>query len=106
MTRNGTRWGSRPPRSSPPRRARGGGLDLPAQLFHVAVDRAVADDALVGIDPIHQLAAGIDAPRVRCQEMEQLELHGREGKGNAAEGRLVAILVEETPVTGGGRRPR
>ena len=44
--------------------AGGGGSDLPAQLLDVAVDGAVADHPLVGVDAVHQLLPREDAAGV------------------------------------------
>ena len=73
---------------------RSGGQLFP-QFLDVAVDGAVADGALIGIDPVHELGAGVDAPRVGGQEVEQLELHSRQFEVVAMQGGQVAGFVQD-----------
>src|SRR5512139_801157 len=69
-------------------------LDLPAQLLDMAVDRAVAHVALVGIHSVHELLSPVDAAGVVDQQLQQPELHGGKLKIMAMQRNPVAVLVQ------------
>ena len=68
--------------------------DLPSQLLDVAVDGSVAHDALVGVDPLHELAARIEPSRAGGEKIEKSELDGGQLEIASVKGGPVAGLVE------------
>ena len=70
----------------------------------MAVDGAVADDPLVGVDAVHQLAAGKNPPRAGGEDLQQFEFDGGQVEGDTAQRGEVAGFIEGQPlVLDGGR---
>ena len=53
-----------------------GDLQLAAQLFDMAVDGSVGNNALVRVDPGHELGSGKELPRMGVKQLEKFEFHG------------------------------
>jgi hypothetical protein len=56
----------------------GVGLEFAAQLDNVGVDHAIGDEDVSSPDGVDDLSAGDDPPRTVQEELEHLELNGRE----------------------------
>jgi hypothetical protein len=54
------------------------GGNLLTQFFHVAVYGTVAYHPFIGVDPVHELGARVDAAGSRKEEMQEFELNGRQ----------------------------
>src|SRR5436189_6014278 len=79
--------------------------DLAPEVLHVAVDGAIADHAVVGVDGIEQLGTGEHVPRPAAQGAQQAEFDRRELETRALPARLEALLVELEPYTGRALAP-
>src|SRR3954464_8413739 len=73
------------------RRAR---LDLPPQVLHVRVDRALVAVVVVALHAVDELEAREDAAGRAGEREQQLELRRRQLDGPALDDRLVALGVE------------
>jgi len=65
----------------------------------MSVDRAVADEAVIRVNFIHELLAAIDTPRVGGEYLQQLEFYSRETQVMSMERGLVAVFIQDEPVS-------